>query len=154
MSAGDYDFNDADDVQLLLDRISMRPGLEPKVRLEVHRDKALANGRLFVQAVAPGRLDVVTGKTGDGKGRKAYLSPHMALSEFVQMCLGLIDAYYHHEVREHFLFDGRAVYGPHIDVMSLWKVANDVSYRRTNNGLKLLPNQVTDDQAFPPTVGD
>lgn len=108
----------------ILDDVKMLPGLFPDAMLTCEFDKRDPNGRLFIQVVAARRLDVYTDQLGRGGGGKAYLSPVMIESEVVQLCLGLIKAYFEHEVREHFTYKGRRVYGPHIDVNALWEVAN------------------------------
>lgn len=52
-------------------------------------------------------------------GRKWLLSLHMTLSEIVQTAFKAIMTAEEHEIREKFLFDGKAVLGPHIDIESL-----------------------------------
>lgn len=58
----------------------------------------------------------------DGKewgGRKWYLSPYMTYSEVVQTALAAVLAAVEHEAREHFLYRGRAIFGPHFNVARL-----------------------------------
>ncbi len=96
----------------------------------VERDKRAAGGRLYLQ-VEHGRRDVQTGEMGLGRGGKAYLSPAMTDSEIVRKAFQLCLAYEEHEVREHFQFRGRRVFGPHIDVEALWRVAEDTDERKS-----------------------
>lgn len=57
------------------------------------------------------------------KSRKWLLSPHMTTSEIVQTCLLAILTAEEHEARENFRFNGKKVYGPHINVSSLSEIA-------------------------------
>jgi len=64
------------------------------------------------------------GPDAEWKSRKWKLSPHMTPSEVVRTAYKAVLAAVEHEAAERFKFDGRAVYGPHVDVLSLWNVAN------------------------------
>lgn len=64
-----------------------------------------------------------------GRGGKAYLSEHMTVSELTRTAFGLFRAYEEHECREFFKWRGKAIYGPHIEVLSLWEVADRLDYR-------------------------
>lgn len=75
------------------------------------------------------RPDSVTGKMGNGKGGKAYISQYATDSEIFQTLFGLAKAYEEHEVREFFLVDGARVFGPHIRTEALATVAEDTDYR-------------------------
>lgn len=86
------------------------------------KDKVDPNGRWYYQ-IRCWRPDTFTGEMGWGGGRKAYLSPHMVRSELVRLAFGLYLAYVEHEAREGFQWRGRRVFGPHIDVESMWEVA-------------------------------
>lgn len=52
-------------------------------------------------------------------GRKWRLSYHMTKSEVVQTALAAVLAAVEHEAREHFLYQGRAIFGPHFNVDDL-----------------------------------
>jgi hypothetical protein len=56
-------------------------------------------------------------------GRKWRITPHMSDSEIVQTALKAVLAAEEHEARERFMYRGRAVYGPHLDVEQLWHLA-------------------------------
>jgi len=63
----------------------------------------------------------------DGKtwhGRKWYISPHAIPAEIVQTALKAALTSAEHEVREHFLYQGRAVFGPHLDLGALHSIAD------------------------------
>lgn len=113
-----------------LHRIRDEITLPANFTLIVERDKALADGRWYFQIDAY-RPDTYTGQMGHGRGRKAYLSAHATDSELIQCAFGLLDAYVHHEAREGFLWKGRRVFGPHIDVHALWEVAERYDARPT-----------------------
>lgn len=53
------------------------------------------------------------------RGRKWMLSYHMTKSEIVQTALAAVLAAVEHEAREHFLYRGQAIFGPHFDVDAL-----------------------------------
>lgn len=85
-------------------------------------------GRVYLQVVHY-RPDAVTGVMGIGHGGKRYLSPHMVDGEIVRIAFNSFLAYEEHEVREFFKYQGRAVFGPHIDVNYLWRVADKLEVR-------------------------
>jgi hypothetical protein len=63
------------------------------------------------------------------RGRKWSLSPHMTRSELIRTAFMAYHAALEHEARESFTYDGRAVFGPHIDVDVLWAAAVDLDRR-------------------------
>jgi hypothetical protein len=85
-------------------------------------------GRYYYQ-IQCWRKDVITGEMDYGFGGKAYLSEHATDSELVQTIFGLYLAYWTHEARETFLWNGRRVFGPHIATEALHSVANRVDVR-------------------------
>ena len=56
-------------------------------------------------------------------GRKWRLSPHMTDSEIVGTALKAVLTAEEHEARENFLYRGRPIFGPHLDVDQLWELA-------------------------------
>lgn len=62
-------------------------------------------------------------------GRKWILSEHMTQSEVVQTALKAVLTAEEHEVREKFLYRGVAVFGPHLDVEALTKIAEQQDRR-------------------------
>lgn len=94
----------------------------------VAQDHEVPNGRYYFQ-IECWRKDVITGEMGTGYGGKAYLSEYATDSELVQTIFGLYKGYVEHEARETFLYRGRRVFGPHIDVRALWVVARRVDVR-------------------------
>ena len=91
-------------------------------------DQKDPEGRVYLQ-VHHWRPDVVNKKMGWGKGGKAYLSEHMTDSEIYRRAFSLFMAYEEHECREWFKIDGKAVFGPHIDVLALMEVADKLDVR-------------------------
>jgi hypothetical protein len=85
---------------------------------------------LFVQ----GRYveaDIMTNDPTDQHTRKYYISEHMIVSEVVQTIMLLIKTSMEHRLREHFLYKGQRIYGPHFDVDELVQVcqAKKIDYR-------------------------
>ena len=62
-------------------------------------------------------------------GRWWRLSHHMTKSELVQTALKAVLTAEEHEAREHFLYKGVPVFGPHINVDALWTVATVLDVR-------------------------
>lgn len=56
--------------------------------------------------------------------RRWYISDKATRSEIVQTCLKIVLTAAEHEARENFLYRGRAVFGPHLNVDVLWSIAN------------------------------
>lgn len=69
------------------------------------------------------RADAHTGEMDFGYGGKAYLRPEMTDGEIVRRAFNLCMAFEEHEARELFRFNGRSVFGPHIDLCALWNAA-------------------------------
>ena len=94
----------------------------------VAQDHEIPEGRMYFQ-IKFWRKDVITKEMGWGYGGKAYLSPHATRNELVQTIFGLYKSYWEHEARESFLYRGRRVFGPHMDVDAVWTVARKVDVR-------------------------
>jgi len=107
-----------------LDDIRRQINLADGFTLRIGRDDT----RFYFQ-IECWRKDAITGQFGYGYGGKAYLSPHATESELVATVFGLYKSYVEHEARETFTWQGRRVYGPHIDVNALWEVARRVDVR-------------------------
>lgn len=60
-------------------------------------------------------------------GRKWYISAHMTEAEVLQTALLAVLTANEHEVRETFLVDGRAIFGPHFSIDAL-KYAVDLKH--------------------------
>jgi hypothetical protein len=63
-------------------------------------------------------------------GRKWRLSAHMTDSEVVQTALKAVLTAEEHEARERFTYRGRAIFGPHISVDTLWEVCLEQEKRK------------------------
>ena len=75
------------------------------------------------------RIDVVTGMYGWGYGGKGRVTETCTTSQLVQMVFGLFKALEEHEAREHFMYLGERVFGPHIDINALVEVASDTDHQ-------------------------
>lgn len=64
-------------------------------------------------------VDASSGLPALVHGRKWLLSEHMTKSELVQTAFKAVVTALEHEAREHFLYKGRPVFGPHFDVDEL-----------------------------------
>lgn len=69
--------------------------------------------------------DIITGEPELQKTRKWYLSPHQVKSELVQTAFKCVMTSMEHRTREHFLYRGKRVFGPHFDVDALWQICKD-----------------------------
>ncbi len=83
---------------------------------------------LQVQFAAP---DSATGEAASWAGRKWRLSPHMTRSEVVQTALKAVLTAEEHEAREQFLYRGRAIFGPRINVERLWELTGEPAAKET-----------------------
>lgn len=111
---------DFDELELLLDQITYKPGTHVALGLTV------AGPYLQVEVE---RTDIMTGRTGVGRGGRYTVAPDATTSEVVQAVFGLFRAYEEHECREWFKYRGRRVYGPHMDIEALWDVARQTDVR-------------------------
>jgi hypothetical protein len=69
--------------------------------------------------------DVITNQPTWQYTRKWQLSEHMVKSEIVQTALKCVLTSAEHRVREHFLYKGERIFGPHFDVDGLWQLCRD-----------------------------
>lgn len=83
---------------------------------------------LFIQ-ITCWRKDVITEKWDWGYGGKYHPSEHASDSEIMNATFGLYKAYWEHEARETFTWEGRRIYGPHMDIRALHSVARKVDVR-------------------------
>lgn len=70
-----------------------------------------------------------TTETHDVSGRKWRLSIHMTDSEIVQTALKAVMTAEEHETREQFLYNGQAIFGPHLDIEQLWELSHTTVHR-------------------------
>lgn len=61
--------------------------------------------------------------------RRWILSPHMVKGEVIQTAFKCCITSMEHRTREHFLYRGRRVFGPHFDIDVLWSVADQTEVR-------------------------
>ena len=87
-----------------------------------------SSGEFYLQATHYRRCRD-TGRFGWGKGGKYYVSPYSTPEEIRQKALAACIAYAEHEVRERFLWRGRAIFGPHLRHETLWEAAEDTVKR-------------------------
>lgn len=62
--------------------------------------------------------------------RKWMLSQHMTTSEVVLTAWKAVQAAVEHEAREQFLYRGKRIFGPHIDVEALVKASRKIDARK------------------------
>jgi hypothetical protein len=62
-------------------------------------------------------------------GRKWYISQYATRSEIVQTCLKAVLTAEEHEAREKFLYQGHAVFGPHLHVGQLLTISEEFDAR-------------------------
>jgi len=76
--------------------------------------------------------DIITKELEWQRTRKWRLSQHMVKSELVQTALLCVLTSAEHRVREHFLYRGQRVFGPHFDVDALHELcsAKRLDYRK------------------------
>jgi hypothetical protein len=90
-------------------------------------------------------MDVITGEIAEQHTRKWYVSPYATESEIVQTMLKCVLTSQEHIGREHFLYKGEKVYGPHLNVNDLITVAKQGRLReerRTPPGADVGPPSV------------
>jgi hypothetical protein len=63
------------------------------------------------------------------KGRKWYISSHATSAEVIQTAFKAVLSAMEHEVREQFLYKGKAIFGPHLDLEQLVELADDTVMR-------------------------
>ena|SRR5688572_4140361 len=68
--------------------------------------------------------DNFQGDEASWSGRKWDVSSHATSAEVVQTCLKAVLTAEEHEAREKFLFNGRPIFQPHMDINLLWTIAD------------------------------
>lgn len=116
----------------IINQIKIQDGWELKL-LEDHifyiMQDGVQVGRLYLQ-IQFDDIDNVTGQNNyRAHCRKWYLSEHMTKQEVVRTAWKAFEAAILHEAQEKFLYRGRMIYGPHMDVDILWEVAPKVEHR-------------------------
>ena len=76
--------------------------------------------------VAYNEPDVMTGVVEEQRGRKWAFPEGQTEGQIVQTCFKAIMTSLEHRAREHFLFRGRPVLQPHLDLRKLWEAAPEV----------------------------
>ncbi|SRR5581483_10871770 len=79
------------------------------------------NENLFIRAFYNER-DVVTGKLETQYTRKWHIEYDNELGQVVQTAFKCVLTSIEHRVREHFLYRGRNIFGPHFDLDHLWEL--------------------------------
>lgn len=69
------------------------------------------------------RKDIVTGNVGQGHGARYLIDSDISESAITRRLLRAALDYAEHEVRESFTWAGKRIYGPHIEIESLWNVS-------------------------------
>jgi hypothetical protein len=81
-----------------------------------------------IQATYPEEC-IQTGAIETQYTRKWLISPHATKSEIVNTLFKCCATSTEHRLREHFLYRGRRVYGPHYDVDELWAISRRIDVR-------------------------
>jgi len=63
------------------------------------------------------------------KGRKWRISNFMVRTEIIQTAFKAVLVAMEHEVREKFLYRGKAVFGPHVSIDALWEACDTLDVR-------------------------
>ena len=65
--------------------------------------------------------DVMSGVVEEQRGRKWLLPPGQVVGQIVQTCFKAILTSLEHRAREHFLWRGKPVLEPHLDLEKVWE---------------------------------
>jgi hypothetical protein len=65
--------------------------------------------------------DVMSGVVEEQRGRKWLLPPGQTVGQIVQTCFKAILTSLEHRAREHFLWRGKPVLQPHLDLEKVWE---------------------------------
>lgn len=90
--------------------------------------KVSKTGMFYLQATYE-EPDINTGEVETQYTRRWPLSPLATKSEIVQTCFKCCITSMEHRTREHFLYKGRRVFGPHFDVDALWGICDQIDER-------------------------
>lgn len=110
---------------LVRDRYSCAPNLKRDFYV-THDDEA----RVFLN-MRVGRPDSFTGEMAVGDIWQRQVYPSMTETQIAHMMIGMSIDYSEHEAREAFMWKGRRVFGPHIDVAAQWAVSEKYEKRGT-----------------------
>lgn len=87
-------------------------------RPNYHIETGYESGKWWIEIVHE-RPDAITGRWGQGRGGKRWITKEMNQSDVVRTVFGAFVAYEEHEVREFFRYGGEQVFGPHMNVHAL-----------------------------------
>ena len=87
-----------------------------------------SRGAIYLQGEYD-EADTVTGEMGTQVTRRWLLNPFMTKSEIVQTVFKCVITSMEHRVREHFLYHGAPIFGPHYDVDVLLRACAHVDKR-------------------------
>lgn len=105
--------------------VSRRPGVTmvevgdalERVRCRDYRFVTIpVRGGFFLQ-VETVVEDIKSGQPAGQRGRKWYLDSHSSIDDVIRTAFKAIATWEEHELRERFLVDGRAVFGPHSSIL-------------------------------------
>jgi hypothetical protein len=102
-----------DRVRSILSRISYKPDTEFVVGPVRGHAGYLQHVQYLPDCNNPG------GGLTPQKGRKFLISSHAVTSEVLNTALLAVLLFEEHEAREHFMYRGKKLYGPHIDVSQI-----------------------------------
>lgn len=78
--------------------------------------------------------DIHTGVNELQRTRRWFTSPEVVPGEIVQTVFKCALTSMEHRSREHFLYKGRRVFGPHFDIEQLWSIAETARLERSHDG--------------------
>ena len=106
---------------------------------------------LQIAFMGPDADDSGGGRVIEQHGRKWLISPYMTKNELIQTAFKAILTAEEHEVRENFMYNGKRILGPHIDVDVLWKVCDKVDVRENPKSYSVYDDYEDDIEAdWPP----
>lgn len=87
--------------------------------------------RIFIQ-LSYSAVCVKSGVEDTWKGRKWYLSEHMADDEIIKTCFAAFEACIKHEILEGFKVDDKILFNPHVHFESLLAISHKEVMRTPN----------------------
>ena len=82
-----------------------------------------SDDRVYLYAGWSAPCNFTGGKEETQLTRRWLIRPEASRSEIVQTAFACVMTAMEHEIREQFLYNGRAVFGPHHDVDALWEIS-------------------------------
>lgn len=107
---------------LVADSYACAPNVDRRFFITEEDDKVYMN-------MAVQRPESFTGEIKQGQIWRKELYPSMSETQIAHLMIGMSIDYAEHEAREGFLWRGRRVFGPHIDLAAQWEVSETYEQR-------------------------